>query len=603
MGSASLWSDLPVAEIALMGGAASSPGGTSPAGGNAHLISSGGIALDSSVSAPQVPAIPPVPPGTMPLSASALSADVSAPAAFVISGVVQSGNTDPVRHITAGGDIFISGTLRAADLGTSRQGFDIEAPGHSVYISGTVDCTGATGQAGGPVTIVADQVIVTGKVSTAGGASVQPGAAGPVTIKTTSTVWLAGTLDTSGGDATGGDNVTGARAGDVVIAAGGDIAVAGTVRTRGGAGASSAGNAQGGAAGALDIDCSGTLTWQGALDGRGGLGTANTGGGTVSGGTAGTLAVGATTAPKAINVLVPVTITGGPGTAVGGDGGSAELDAKGGDLVIAGTLDVSGGDSAGNPGKGGTVLGYPGPSSPTANLHISGHILANGGSVPANSSNGVAANGGPGGLIKLVQQSIAGNSTTDATADIGADGGQSGGTGTAGPGGLVYLFTKDGNSTVHGQVHARGGDAPDSGGTGGDGGFVYIFTGDGHDRMSGILIIAPDGVIDASGGNGTIGGSARNNGGPGVATWPSRQDDEFDVEQTAILINSDGVHGSDRGWLDNQGKVIARGGKTNGAGGDVQYHGKTQDGNETPVPGDVENAGDGTGKTGDFAGE
>ena len=52
------------------------------------------------------------------------------------------------------------------------------------------------------------------------------------------------------------------------------ISVAGTVRTRGGAGASSAANAQGGAAGALDVDCSGTLTWQGALDGRGGLGTA-----------------------------------------------------------------------------------------------------------------------------------------------------------------------------------------------------------------------------------------------------------------------------------------------------------------------------------------
>ncbi|MFL5303946.1 MAG: hypothetical protein ACJ8F1_01985 [Polyangia bacterium] len=539
----------------------------------------------------------------MSLSASSLGADVSAPAAVAVSGTVQSSNTDPVRHITAGGDIFISGTLRGGDLGASRQGFDIEAPGHTVYISGTVDSSGATGQAGGAVTIVADQIVVTGKVSTAGGAGAQPGAAGPVTVKTTSAVWLAGTLDTSGGDATGGDNVTGAGAGDVTIAAGGDISVAGTVRTRGGAGASSAANAQGGAAGALDIDCSGTLTWQGALDGRGGLGTAKAAGGTVAGGAASTLTVGATTPPKAINVLVPVAVTGGPGTAVGGDGGNAELDAKGGDLVIASKLDVSGGDSAGKPGKGGTILGYPGPSSPTANLHVSGHVLANGGSVPAKSSNGSVANGGAGGLIKLVQQSLTGNSTIDATADIGVDGGQSGGTGTAGAGGLLYLFTKQGNATVHGQLHARGGDAPDSGGTGGGGGFVYVFTGDGHDRMSGILTIATDGVVDASGGNGTVGGSARNNGGAGVADWPSRQDDEFDVEQTAVLINSDGVHGSDRGWLANQGKVIARGGKSNGAGGDVQYHGRTQDGNETPASGDVENAGDGTGKKGDFAGE
>jgi hypothetical protein len=171
---------------------------------------------------------------------------------------------------------------------------------------------------------------------------------------------------------------------------------------------------------------------------------------------------------------------------------------------------------------------------------VSGHILANGGSVPSNSRNGAAVNGGAGGLIKLLQQSITGNSTTEATADIGADGGYSGGAGTAGPGRLVYVFIKDGNGTIHGRVHARGGDAPDGGGSGGEGGSVYVFTGNGHDRMSGVLIIAPDGVIDASGGDGTIGGSARNNGGPGVATWPSRQDDELDVEQTAVLINSEG---------------------------------------------------------------
>ena len=48
--------------------------------------------------------------------------------------------------------------------------------------------------------------------------------------------------------------------------------------------------------------------------------------------------------------------------------------------------------------------------------------------------------------------------------------------------------------------------------------------------------------------------------------------------------------------------LVARGGKANGWGGDVVYHGKQQDGNETPLPGDVENTGDGTGTNGDFAG-
>ncbi|MES1209847.1 MAG: hypothetical protein ABUS79_28260, partial [Pseudomonadota bacterium] len=165
------------------------------------------------------------------------------------------------------------------------------------------------------------------------------------------------------------------------------------------------------------------------------------------------------------------------------------------------------------------------------------------------------------------------------------------------------VFTKDGDNTVHGQLQARGGVAPDSGGTGGGGGLVYIFSGDGHDFTSGVLTIGPDGVVDASGGDGTIGGSARNDGAGGVNLFPSNQNDEFDVEQIAVLINSDGVHGADRGWIDNQGKVIARGGKANGSGGDVVYHGRQQDGNETPLPGDVENAADGTGKSGDFAGE
>ena len=455
VGAASLWTDLPVAEIALIGGTASSAGGMAQAGGSARIISAGGIALDSSLSPPQAPAVP-APSGAMSLSGSALNADVSAPGAVTISGMVQSAGSDGVRHITAAGDIIITGTLRAADLGTSRQGFDIEAPGHAVYISGTVDSSGSSGQAGGPLTIVADQVVVTGTLSTAGGAGAQPGVAGTITIKTTAAAWLAGTLDASGGDANGGDGATGARAGDVTIAGGGDVVVTGSVRVRGGAGVSSAANAQGGAAAALAIDCAGTLTWQATLDGRGGLATAKGAGGTVAGGAAGTLTVGASTAPKAISVLVPMALTGGPGNAVGGDGGSAELDAKGGDLVVASALDVSGGDSAGQPGKGGTILGAPGPANAMASLNISGKLVANGGSVPKAAAMGGSAKGGDGGLIKLVQQALTGGATTQSTATIEANGGQSGGTGVAGGGGVIYVFTSDGDNTVHGKLQAAG---------------------------------------------------------------------------------------------------------------------------------------------------
>ena len=137
----------------------------------------------------------------------------------------------------------------------------------------------------------------------------------------------------------------------------------------------------------------------------------------------------------------------------------------------------------------------------------------------------------------------------------------------------------DGGSAT---LEAHGGDLR----IGGLGGFVYMFTGNGHDRMSGALIVESDGTIDASGGAGTIGGSARNDGiAWSLGIWPTRQDDEFGVDNIAVLINSDGVHGSDHGWLDNRGHIIARGGATGGNGGDIAYHGRTQDGNETPVPG------------------
>jgi len=187
---------------------------------------------------------------------------------------------------------------------------------------------------------------------------------------------------------------------------------------------------------------------------------------------------------------------------------------------------------------------------------------------------------------------------------VQADGGDARGAGTAGAGGMIYLFTIHGTASIHGNVFARGGAAADPGGTGGGGGFIYIFTGDGHDRMSGVLRVETDGVVDASGGAGSIGGSARNDGNAGsVGEFPAVQDDEYRVDNIAILINSDGVHGSDHGFIDQSGMVIARGGAANGSGGDVAFHGRREDGNETPLPGNMDLSADGTGVEGDFAGE
>ena len=38
-------------------------------------------------------------------------------------------------------------------------------------------------------------------------------------------------------------------------------------------------------------------------------------------------------------------------------------------------------------------------------------------------------------------------------------------------------------------------------------------------------------------------------------------------------------------------------------GGDVAFHGRRQDGNETPIPGNIDSAANGSGMAGDFAGE
>src|SRR5204862_352666 len=79
------------------------------------------------------------------------------------------------------------------------------------------------------------------------------------------------------------------------------------------------------------------------------------------------------------------------------------------------------------------------------------------------------------------------------------------------------------------------------------------------------------GVIDASGGAGTIGGSARNDGGDGVASFPD------EMEMIAVLINCDGRHGTTQHWLLNNGRIIARGGAPNGDGGDIRYPGTDTD--------------------------
>jgi hypothetical protein len=602
------WTELASAVVSVQGGSASSPAGTAQAGGEVHLLAQTDVTIDPSAGTISAPDIPGAPGDAMAVQADALAADVTAPGSVKISGTQASGGGDAVRTITAGGDIFIEGTLRGADLGGARQGITLVANSGTVYVSGAVDTSGdsGAGQAGGPITINARQVVVTGKLLSSGGdGPTSGGAAGAIKIVTTQAFTGTGTIEAFGGFAKGDGATTGGTAADLDLKAGGDVALGGTIRLRGGAATTTgATTATGGAAATLQIDADGAVTLGGTTDVRGGLATAMTG--TATGGAAGFVRVGEKAEPTKLVVLVPVNATGGEGDLVGGAGGTFTPEPNSGTLTIAGprAVDVSGGSSMSTPGAGGLVHAGPRQDPGSGSIVVSGDVLANGGSVRT----GGSGNGGDAGRVDWEVKPTLCAVTVTASGTISADGGNSGGANVAGGGGHVWVFTKDGDLTVAGKVSARGGTAPDPGGKGGLGGMVYFFTDNNHNALTsslGDLLVDTTGVVDASGGDGETGGDARNKPG-GWPVFPQEQ------EMIAIFFNCDGVHGETMNWMENRGHLIARGGVHNGNGGDVTFHGigpgqlgtpEPPGGNHHPPSGNVDLAADGTGAPGIYAGE
>jgi len=416
--------------VVLSGGLAASPGGQGQAGGAAHLASAGPITIGPDVKSPPIPMVGSAPADSRTVSSQGLGTDVAVPGSASVSGTVDSGGSDAVRQIVSGGDIFIGGTLRSATLGAARQGLTLKAPKGTVYVVGAIDASGdaGTGQAGGPLTIIAQRLVVTGKLSTAGGNGASGGAAGAISITTTAGVFLSGELEASGGNAQGSAPATGGQGASVSIQAGDDVVIGGIARVRGGAATGTAtASVQGGNAGTITIEGTATVAFTGTLDASGGA-ASTTGSGAPVGGTAGTLKVGETTRPMAIGLSVPLLAKGGDGQAVGGGGGAVLLEPHGGDLRISGLVDASGGRSAIKPGAGGSIEGHPGPEDANAGLDVGGQVVANGGSTLAGSSGA----GALGGTIKLVLLSKTGNTTIEPGAQVQTDGGGSGGTGTAG---------------------------------------------------------------------------------------------------------------------------------------------------------------------------
>jgi len=521
-------------------------------GGTIHVVGQGAITLNTSVPAP--PSIPAPPAEAIVIDDAALATDAAAAGSIRIDGTLTVGG-GAARTITSmAGDIFVSGTLRAGDAGgASRAGLTLQAPAGTVYVSGAIDADGiGAGQAGGPIAISARRIVITGAVSASG-------ADGPI-----------------GGDAAA-----------ITLSAAELLFLGGPVRAHGGAGTTG-----GGRGGVLAVDGAGMVEALDLVDARGGA---------ASGGIAGpggAIHVGEQAPPSLVTVSVPLSARGGRGGSIGGPGGGITLETQLGNLVIGGSVDFGGGDAAGQPGSGGTFVGRPGTGAGDSVVNggdvlLTGRILGNGGAVTA----GGSGNGGVAGMVTIETASILGGLTMDAAALVSLDGGASGGAAIAGGGGHLFFTTSNGDLTIAGKLWLRGGAAPDAGGTGGLGGAVDVFSDANFDGLGGHLLIDKTGVIDASGGAGSIGGSGRNDGGGGVAGFPDN------MEMIAVLINCDGIHGTTQNWLLNDGMIIARGGAANGSGGDIAYHGKSPDGDSSPPSGNIDNAGSGSGRPGDFAGE
>lgn len=582
------WTDLTQPGISVAGGSAVTAAGIGREGGTVHLLSRGTIQHDLAAPAPAATGVDVA--GEAVTSAM-LAANVASVGSLHVSGNVTSGGADAVRTISSNGDIVVDGVLRAAALGGATQTIEIKAWTGTVFISGAVDASGAPGVAGGAVTIIARRIVVTGRIATRGGdASAAAAAAGAVTLNATELVNVTGAVDAAGGNGSGDARAVGGRGGDIILT-GADVQLAGHIKLRGGAASSMAAEAEGGAAGLLRID-GGTGAYVGGIvDGRGGPARAAAAGGAALGGAGGSLKIGETSAPQAIVLAAPLSAVGGPGHGGGGKGGVVSFEAQGGDMRVA-DVDVGGGSSQTKGGDAGSLTGRTGPTA--GGILVAGTIRGNGGSVEA----GGAGDGGLGATVLVTSIFLNGPIKVEANAQILSEGGQSGGAGHAGGGGKVDLITWDGDISMAGKISVRGGVARDSGGAGGLGGPVNIFSDDNHDGIGGNLTVEATGLIDASGGAGTIGGSARNNGGGGVALFPQG------VDKIAVLLNSDGLHGSPKnGALQNLGKVIARGAPGNGWGGDVIYHGRQPGLSKDPLPGHVEMDADGTGQPGEYVAE
>ena len=235
VGAHAPWVELASAVLDVQGGTAVSAGGKGQNGGLIHLVASGDVALDPSQPAVPAQTVPATPAGAKAVDDAALATDVSASGDASIASAT-SGGTDATRTITAGGDLYVTGTLRAADLGSGRQGLTLKAT-NTIYVSGTIDASGAagSGQAGGAVNLSAKTVIVTGKILTAGGDGSALGRRGRSDHDQAASggTFITGTVDASGGNVNASGTLIAGPGAQLKIQSGGDVGISGAVADSG----------------------------------------------------------------------------------------------------------------------------------------------------------------------------------------------------------------------------------------------------------------------------------------------------------------------------------------------------------------------------------
>jgi hypothetical protein len=191
------------------------------------------------------------------------------------------------------------------------------------------------------------------------------------------------------------------------------------------------------------------------------------------------------------------------------------------------------------------------------------------------------------------------------TLDIGSsillDGGSSTGTNVAGGGGTVTLSTLNQAISISGSILARGGSAQGTG-TGGQGGQVTANSDSNADGIGGAITLQTSALIDVSGGAGTTGGSARNNGGITPTSATAAVVFDADMGLAATSANPEPPTAT-IGIVQNLGTITAAGAGTNGHGGDIIFDGFNSSSTGIPISGTVTQTGSGTGATGTFLGQ